>query len=150
MAINLFAKIVSDELGEEIPEWRDYTISSPFRSDSNPSFRIYKPKDENDFGSAYDFGTGKAYLPTTFLMELKGFSYQEAVEYIYTNYGIQFSNNTQAKDTKITELIKLFRSFNLKIPPLVIEKLIINTAYNKSTREINTIVESYLPSPIYL
>lgn len=149
MAENLFAKIVNQELGLNVPEWRDYTISSPFRSDSNPSFRIYVPKDENDLGSAYDFGTGKAYTPVTFIMELKGMTYNEAIEYIYSNYGVQLSNTIVKKDSYTTELIKLIKAFNKKISPLLIEKLIL-ASFNNDRKFINKFLINYLPSPILL
>ena len=149
MAKNLFAEIVSNELGIDVPNWRDYTISSPFRRDSNPSFRIYTPKDENDLGSAYDFGTGKAYTPVSFIMELLNLSYQEAVEYIYTHYGVQLNNELIKKDNQLTDLMRLIMSFKLKVSPILMEKIIIASLKNDQAK-INSFIINFLPSPILI
>ena len=143
---NLFAEIVRNELGIDIPQYRDVTISSPFRSDSNPSFRIYAPKEDDpyDFGSAYDFGTAIAYTPVSFIMELKGMSYSEAVEYIASTYGITLSKYVNKKDQRTVEAIRLFMAFGIKVSPTIIENAIV------SPEHFNKLIPAYIPEPISL
>jgi len=125
---NLVAEILNNEIGANIHPFRDVTISSPFRRDSTPSFRIYAPKDDKEYGSAYDFGTGEYFSPVGIIMRLHGVTYNEAIEHIYINYGVAISKRMEMDDD-LSDKIKLIYKF---VDDDVMEKAI--CLYNKNEK----------------
>jgi len=84
--------VLREECGIELDPNIHHLISSPLRSDSNPSFRVYPiDKDGTDRG-AYDFGTGKSYTPYSFIKEYHNYqSPSEVYEHIRNTYGIEYN-----------------------------------------------------------
>jgi len=80
--------ILNNELGLELDETRPQTISSPFRNDSSPSFRIYSfTGDEEDYErGAYDWGTSTSYNNIALIAEIRGIPYNQAIEVYRTEY----------------------------------------------------------------
>jgi len=141
---NLFADIVEAELGTPVNKNGDFTISSPFRNDSNPSFRVYYPKQENDYGSAYDFGEGVAYTPISFIMKYKNISYGDTIEYIYTNYGVRLGGDVEHKDTNLNNKLKIILRYN-QVDDKLMEKAICH--YMKNDKMV---LDSLIPNKLHL
>ena len=100
---NLTLEITNNDLGISTIGANDITVSSPFRDDSNPSFRCYVTSD----GGFYDWGTGKSYTPVSLIMELYDIPYRDAVSYINVNYGININNKMVDEDNKLSDKIKI-------------------------------------------
>ena len=107
----LLVDVINNELNMDLPYDREITISSPFRSDSNPSFRIYGTDENGNDRGAYDWGTGKSYNIISFIMELHGYSYGEALDYIADVYKINIGKSKKIeRDNGLPSFIKTIHS----------------------------------------
>jgi len=87
-------ELINNEMNLNLPLTTPTTISSPFRNDSSPSFRVYGVDSNTGIcKGAYDWGTGKSYNIISFLMELYGFDFKETLDYLDTQY--QYKYNKQ-------------------------------------------------------
>jgi len=106
MEDNITTMIAEGELGVTSTGAYDITVSSPFRNDSNPSFRCYLSKD----GGFYDWGSGQSYTPVSLVMALKGMSYNEAIDYIRVYYGVDLStHDRESSDAGISSKLKILK-----------------------------------------
>jgi len=98
-------EVINSELGMSLSPYRDVNISSPFRNDSDPSFRVY-----TETNSCYDFGTGESYTIPQFIMELYGYSYWEAINYISSKYGVDLSSDKKdPSDTGLNGVLLIMK-----------------------------------------
>lgn len=110
--------ILQQECGMNIRENDSSVVSSPFRSDNSPSFRIYYHPEEDDGKSeisreysCFDWGTGQSYNPISLIHELRGHdSWGQTFDYIRENYGVSLSKSEQSYDNKLPESIRLIMS----------------------------------------
>ena len=81
------------EFGISLRSGADQTVSSPFRRDSNASFRCYYHPDTDDY-DAFDWGSGKYYTAVSLLMEAKNFTnFGDVINYARSDYGVSISKN---------------------------------------------------------
>ncbi len=110
-------------------------ISSPFRRDSTPSFRIYLDKETMEY-NAFDWGTAEYYNALSLLHKLKGHNnYYETYEYINQNYGIKVGKSEQNYENKLPEAIKLIQKsvpFNKETSPKIEEAILAFLSKNQS------------------
>jgi len=107
----LLVDVINNELNMDLPYHTDVSISSPFRSDSNPSFRIYTTDENGEDRGAYDWGTGKGYNVVSFIMELYDYSYGEALDYISNVYKVNMGNPTRVeRDGGLLSFVKAIHS----------------------------------------
>lgn len=98
-----FQHVLEREFGITLRSGADQTVSSPFRRDSNASFRCYYHPDEDDF-DAFDWGSGKFYTSISLIMEAKNFrSFQEVADYAKSDYGVSISKREFEEDNTFKE-----------------------------------------------
>jgi DNA primase len=125
--MNLTLELLNQELGYNFSGGADTTVSSPFRRDSNPSFRCYITEDQG----YYDFGSGKSYSPIGFIMELKQMNFGEAKDYLLNQYGVQFVDNNESVNRDLLSKVYLLVQYN---PPV-------------TDREVELSIKSYKQNP---
>lgn len=86
--------LINSELDLNLPI-KEQTISSPFRRDSNPSFRLYGVDGEGECRGAYDWGTGKSYNVVSFVMEYHNLPFKDALAYLETVHGYRYKNSEE-------------------------------------------------------
>jgi len=104
-------QILNEELGLDLPTDRPITISSPFRNDSSPSFRVYSFEgEEEDYNrGAYDWGEGASYNPPSIIAKIRGISYKEAIDVLANEYKVDFY--TDKTSISISDKIEILLQF---------------------------------------
>lgn len=93
---------ISDLIGKKIPlkkRGRDFVACCPFHHEKTPSFSVSDLK-----GIYHCFGCGKSGNIFTFVMEMEGFNFKEAIEYIANMYGISLPKIEHKKEVKKEEV----------------------------------------------
>ena len=70
-----------------------YKALSPFTNEKTPSFYVVPSK-----GIFKDFSSGKGGDASTFVMEVDGLSYTEAIKYLAAKYGIEIKEEEQTDE----------------------------------------------------
>ena len=76
----------------------NYRGLSPFNQERTPSFYVVPSK-----GFFKDFSSGKAGDAITFLMEVEGMSYLEAIKHLAKKYGIEISEEPQTDEEQLAQ-----------------------------------------------
>ena len=76
----------------------NYRGLSPFNQERTPSFYVVPSK-----GFFKDFSSGKAGDSITFLMEVEGMSYVEAIKHLAKKYGIEISEEPQTDEEQLAQ-----------------------------------------------
>ena len=76
----------------------NYRGLSPFNQERTPSFYVVPSK-----GFFKDFSSGKAGDSITFLMEVEGMSYLEAIKHLAKKYGIEISEEPQTDEEQLAQ-----------------------------------------------
>ena len=93
---------ISDLVGKKIPlkkRGRDFVACCPFHHEKTPSFSVSDMK-----GIYHCFGCGKSGNIFTFVMEMEGLNFKEAIEYLANLYGIPLPKIEKAKTKKKEEV----------------------------------------------
>ena len=93
---------ISDLVGKKIPlkkRGRDFVACCPFHHEKTPSFSVSDMK-----GIYHCFGCGKSGNIFTFIMEMEGLNFKEAIEYLANLYGIPLPKIEKAKIKKKEEV----------------------------------------------
>lgn len=78
--------LISDLIGKKLPlkkRGRDFVACCPFHHEKTPSFSVSDVK-----GIYHCFGCGKSGNIFTFVMEMEGLNFKEAIEYLANLYGV--------------------------------------------------------------
>ena len=149
----LIHDVLEKECNIQVDQDTPRLISSPLRSDSSPSFRVFPPElDDNGklvCNGAYDYGKGKAYTCYSFIKEYHGFeTKREVLDHIKETYGITMdvSFEESKKDKDLLDKIIIianseFINNNKRVKAL--EKSIV-TYYRGNTSTMDTIIERSL------
>lgn len=110
-----FATVIEREFGISLRSGADQTVSSPFRRDSNASFRCYYHPDTDDY-DAFDWGSGKYYTAVSLLMEAKNFTnFGDVINYARSDYGVSISKNDFEEDNTFRDkFLSVIQSSNYK------------------------------------
>ncbi|HSQ97775.1 MAG TPA: DNA primase [Rickettsiales bacterium] len=93
---------ISDLIGKKLPlkkRGRDFVACCPFHHEKTPSFSVSDMK-----GIYHCFGCGKSGNIFTFVMEMEGLNFKEAIEYLANLYGIALPKIEHKKEVKKEEV----------------------------------------------
>ncbi len=123
---SVFAAVKIEQIVGEFVELKksgsSYVGLSPFGKEKTPSFYVVPSKE-----IFKDFSSGKGGSVITFLMELKGLSYPECIEYLADYYQIPVEREQQTQEqqrqaTEKTSLKKILKSIQRKYVQLRMEE----------------------------
>lgn len=132
---------IEDVIGEYVElkrAGRNYKALSPFSAEKTPSFMVSPEKQ-----IWHDFSSGKGGNMFSFVMEMEGLNFKEALEHLARKAGVdlsQYRSGMSAKNSKIKErlyecleLAAKFYQTQLKSNKLALEYVIKNRKLNKET-----------------
>ncbi|MDD2840270.1 MAG: DNA primase [Rickettsiales bacterium] len=102
--------LISDLIGKKIPlkkRGRDFVACCPFHHEKTPSFSVSDLK-----GIYHCFGCGKSGNIFTFIMEMEGLNFKEAIEYLANLYGIslpKIEHNKEVKKEEVDEIELIYK-----------------------------------------
>jgi len=149
----LIHEVLEKECNIQVDQDTPRLISSPLRSDSSPSFRVFPPEFDDNGGlvcnGAYDYGKGKSYSCYSFIKEYHQYeTKREVLDHIKEVYGITMDVTFEEskKDKDLHDKIQIiansrFINNNKKIKAL--EKSVV-TYYRGNSAQMDLIIEKSL------
>lgn len=124
--------VIQKECGISLNKNVRTMISSPLRSDGDPSFRVFPPEADGTCNGAYDFGTGKSYTPYSLIKELYDYSPADTFEHIRNEYGVDYNPEVS---------VDYIGDIKDKIDTITANDFVIN---NKRVKAIEIAINKYL------